>query len=343
MPTAERKVSGSLTQSASGDLDAQKDKPLRSMEKELQAPNSVTVKLESETKAQNTASAEAHDDNKDQVMKEEVYQDYLLAHHNLFSIFYCRPLLISSTDISKALEQCERLVAIAKFYNSLQVVAPHVGNLLAQFHHTLYSAIAENPPRWLKLAMALESPSIYQEALIHCAGSWPHWSWDVPCTSIHPKVLGIVAAKATDLEILCLRVNQELFVHSLSVAGKAVSLGCSSESWVVVQVFRDWVAHQIELNREANTARKGTFYRLMRKGGDAYLPSAELYSVLHGIKGNGMKFWDAVEEDLKALKNFASTAVAQLTKNNLILDVEAAGIEYLTCAIVNKEDYPWIT
>jgi hypothetical protein len=86
-------------------------------------------------------------------------------------------------------------------------------------------------------------------------------------------------------------------------------------------------------------------YRLMAKGGDAYL---SLETVCNHIKAfrelNRMITADRqeIEEDLKLMKEFAQNEVRLLCINNSVLAVEEVGIEHLTCTRVENNEIPWL-
>ncbi|KAL9119820.1 MAG: hypothetical protein Q9187_003627 [Circinaria calcarea] len=275
--------------------------------------------------------------------QEKKHRGYVLAHDNLLRMFYGEVPLISSNDIDQALEQCERLVTIARHYGSLHIIRPHLGNSLSQFRHDLYKAIAKDPPRWSILAVALESAFIYSEALVHCVGCWPHWPWTTPSTALQAETLSAVLTKGKELLALRSEINQELLINSLGDHdGRPVTLKKSAEQWMIVSIWRDWLARSLQFCRNSGDGHFGTYYRTLSKGGDAYLPAEKQAAKLCGISGPGMEVWDEVAIDLNILKEFAIKAVAPLVKNNLTLDPVSVGIEYLTCTEVTADDYPWL-
>ncbi|KAI9878391.1 MAG: hypothetical protein M1830_001021 [Pleopsidium flavum] len=264
------------------------------------------------------------------------------AHNNLFRIYYNHTPDISTTNIDTALDQCEALVKVAEMYGSLYVVRPYLGNICSQYRHTLFVAIWKDPPRWLNLSIPLQSASIFSEALIHLAGCWPKWPWPTSLQTISPEVLQLVTAKAKTLCDLRSNVDREILQNTIAQNDRHVTLTESYETWFVVQLFRDWFLDRQNLYRKIGKPHYGTFYRLMRKGGDSYLPADKQLEMLMGLDRGRLGMWEEVGEDLKLLKEFAQGAVVQLCKNGLMLDVEEAGIQYLTCLDVGAEDFPWM-
>lgn len=49
----------------------------------------------------------------------------------------------------------------------------------------------------------------------------------------------------------------------------------------------------------------------------------------------------SLEEDLGLLKRSARGYVEELARNELMIDGEASGVGYLTCARIEREDIPW--
>ncbi|KAI9844333.1 MAG: hypothetical protein M1837_005637 [Sclerophora amabilis] len=284
-------------------------------------------------------------------------------YNNLFLTFCNLPPLLSRTSISDALSQTESLICLATIYSSFATIRSHVGNLLSEHRQALYTSIAENPFRWVKVGVALESSTIFTEAVIHLAGMWPLCPWLQPerSSSIPPKVLDLVVAKAKALANKRAKVDRELFLGTGVMNGREIIRPSSSssfssssngyvvdanflETWTAVQIFRDWLAQSISAARASRSEHVAPYYRLLRKGGNAYLPYEEVLKVLEALPiddGSDVGTWQGLAEDLTRLKKRASGVVKHICKNNLMLSEQTTGIEYLTCTEVGMEDLPW--
>lgn len=300
----------------------QKDEP-------NQNPQEVDVKQEPRA-AEDTRKAE------------ERRNGCIMAHNNLLRIYYNHTPEISTADIDVAFNQCEALVEVAERYGSLYVVRPYLGNIFSQYRHALFVAIWMDPPRWLNLSIPLQSAAIFSEAIIHLAGCWPQWPWRTPQSTIAPDTLQMVAAKAKALADLRNKVDRNILQNTITQNDRPVTLTSSYETWLVVQLFRDWFINQQNHFQNIKRPHYGSVYRLMRAGGDAYLPAERQLEMLLGLSGSTLGMWEEVGEDLKLLKEFAQGAVVQLCKNALMLDVEEAGVPYLTCVDIVAEDLPWM-
>ncbi|OWP04036.1 hypothetical protein B2J93_8417 [Marssonina coronariae] len=280
--------------------------------------------------------------------------DFLEGHANLFLAYYNMPLEMDTVDIGIALDQAELLVDVARFYGSIHIVRPHINNALMQFGKDLYLAIMDDPPRWMHLAVYLESAPIFREGVVHVVGNFPVWVW----SSFHPQemfspVLEIMEKKLKDLKALKAAANTSLITTSVLVGGTELSINSLSNatmiSWSVVQQWRDWFAGSLargngKADEEKNRVH-AQVYRTLRKGGDSYLPIQQVLEQLEAIRSEDQPLGTAerkqVEKDLHSIKKSAQKQVALLCVNNSMLPVERAGIEWFTCVNVENKEMPW--
>ena len=266
------------------------------------------------------------------------YDSYSQAYHHLFKMLQQIPPKLHPTDLSQVLSQCEKIVTLATFYGCLAIIRPYLGSILLQFHRELYIAISKDPPRWLNLSVALESAPVFSEALIHCAGRWgvSLCKWPTSTSILSPVVNKIVESKARRLASLRWEINMTLLVHGLQDdKQQPVTPEGSWDRWLIVSRYRDWLAQKIYTSRREGKWHLTDIYHCIFKGGEAYLPTEKTADEL------SLEV-EEVQADLDALKKYASMAVARLVRNNLMVDVDAVGVEYFTCTEVNPADYPWL-
>ncbi|KAI9826931.1 MAG: hypothetical protein M1832_005870 [Thelocarpon impressellum] len=281
---------------------------------------------------------------------EEAQQRRLEGYNNLFLTYYNMAPRIEPKDIGVALEQCETLIRLATLYDSLATVRPYLGNIFSQYRRALFVAIAADPPRWMKLAVPLQSAAIFTEAVVHLVGCYPRWPWPTQHTTVPSALLRLVAAKQAKLTTLRADADHDLFLNTIKVGDAPVTLGPAGthyETWIVVQLFRDWLCRAMNAARDARREDSGTHYRLLRQGGDAYLPAEAQVALLKrcagGAQPDGDIFaaWAEVRADLKLLKDYAAGVVEELCANNLMVEVAELGVEYLTCTQVHEWEFPW--
>jgi hypothetical protein len=271
------------------------------------------------------------------------------AYNNLFLIFYSKFPVISTTSISIALKQCEALISIAKPLGTVSVIRPYLGNAIARFGKQLYMAIVAEPFRWLELSMILESAAIFKESMIHIVGTYipgpegPGGQINLPA-DIPQFVRDLIIYKVRQLDQQRMDVNERLFSSSIVIDSKTVTFSFVDtavfSTWLVVQIWRDWFCRQIA-GVHLNPQKTGQLYRILAKSGDAYLTTAAVKAVIEKIRDPVKVELDELREDLELLKKFAQEAVKELCVNNSMVDVQEAGIYYLTCTRTMDEELPW--
>ena len=267
-------------------------------------------------------------------------------YNNLFLIFYNKPPVISTTSISIALKQCEDLSSVAKTLGSLSVIRPYLGNAISRFGKQLYLAIAAEPFRWLELSMILESAVVFKESMIHIVGIYtPVSDGQINLPEELPQfVRDLILFKVRYLDQQRMDVNERLFASSIVVNSKTVTFSFVDaaifSTWLVVQIWRDWFCRQM-VGVHLDPHKTGQLYRTLAKSGDAYLPAEAVKAVVEKIREPIKAEPDELREDLELLKKFAQEAVKELCENNSMIDVQEAGIGYLTCTRIMDEELPW--
>ncbi|TEY37436.1 hypothetical protein BOTCAL_0518g00050 [Botryotinia calthae] len=280
------------------------------------------------------------------------------AMHSLFLCFYgCNPG-ISTTDMAVAMKQATVLVKLATVYNSLKIVRPHIIVSLLSHGRNLYSAIRDDPPRFLVQAYKLKCTPIFKEALIHIVGQYPSWPWPTPQSQLGLNLGQIIDKKFDDLQHMRFKVNGPLFQSCIVKDKVRVSINNLDRStfdiWVIVQIWHDWLSQQLRhctlVQRHKHRNVEKNMYRLIAQGGDAYLKIDDVMAMIEPFRaGSETREWghwkkDQVELQLRILKEHAAMKVVDLLDNELMGDTggKAGEIEYLTCTKVDEHELPWV-
>lgn len=294
-------------------------------------------------------------------------------YDNLFRIFYNYPPVLDGVSVADAYVQCKSLLALADQYDALAVVGPRVDHHLLQFQSRLWKQIAKYPISYLRLGYLARSKVIFQEALIHVVGQWPLGERSLRA-ALPDIVLDIIEDKVDELEEIVSRVEGRLFRLNLTTSkGERVTPGNNYLDWLVVSLFRQWLAdntspQQPPPGRNTGSSRGsnahhpspalpppvppltsiGRAYRTLGSGNSsAFLNhddckkflklTPELYS-----RDNMRRF----EKRMDELKATARDLVRPLLGSGLELDMAGSsrtsdGITYLTCTAVGNRDLPW--
>ncbi|KAI9672902.1 MAG: hypothetical protein M1829_004452 [Trizodia sp. TS-e1964] len=293
--------------------------------------------------------------------------DTLRDYNNLFRIFYNFPPLLDAVNIAIAYVQCKSLLNLADMYDSLDVVGPKVDYFLLQFGAVLWKQIAKYPPSYLRLGFLARSKVIFQEALVHVVGQWPSGASHLRST-LPDHILDLIEEKVDELEDKKAKVEGKLFRLTLLTArGERVSPTNSFSDWMVVSLFRQWLAENTTAppapnpRDQPNPRRRGSsqavppalvpippntgrIFRIIGTGGSGYLSHDEIKRFLKlrpdDYNRDSLKRSERRMEELKAL---AKEIVFPLMHNYLQLTIgkEGGSLGYLTCTKVEENDFPW--
>ncbi|KAF1981286.1 hypothetical protein K402DRAFT_238842 [Aulographum hederae CBS 113979] len=274
-----------------------------------------------------------------------VFPNYTSAYENLFLVMHNQSLRIDKRPWA-ALEQCEQLLKVSGIYRCMDLVGRHIGFALLELGNVLYGAIARDAPRWLHLAEEVKCSSIYKEALVHIVGSWPVYKWRTPKRTLSPHVLRLIERKAERTRDLCSELHHDLFLNSIKADDDLpVTMVKDFETWIVVQAWRDWLSSEFVKILDPKTqnpdpSKVGRVYRLLRKGGNAYLPQSQLVKRLK--RKMEQYAWEEVGDDLELLKKYAQDLVERSLKNRLMLNADEMNLGYITTVDIKDDDLPWV-
>lgn len=260
------------------------------------------------------------------------------------------------------------MLAIAKVYGVIIRVQDPIKSLFYDFigHRMFWEVVAKHPVRCCKIAVLLADRTLYEEALKHLVGSSAVREKNTTWAGLSYSVRSIIGSKAHELRHQRMKVDVQLlsFTKSMTVvsprSGHALVAAnmLHDPAWTTVNLFRDWMAEHITNLRsygdpdidplasrlcdhtQGCTTMAG-FYRLISKGGEAYLPSGkaiEQWSSTDFPLKNG----DTVKRILRILKDEAAKLVAPLVRSTLQLPDQSV-LEYLTPVVVETKDVPWYT
>ena len=294
-------------------------------------------------------------------------QDLLRDYDNLFRTMYNYPPVLDGVNVADAYVQCKSLLNLADQYDSLGIVGPRVDHHLLQFQSRLWKQIAKYPISYLRLGYLARSKVIFQEALIHVVGQWPSGERSLRA-ALPDVVLDIIEDKVDELEETVSRIEGRLFRLNLTNSrGERVTPGTNYLDWLVVSLFRQWIADntspqppppQERRSRDGNRqllppavpplTSVGRAYRTLGSpnplsflGHDECKRFLKLTPELYS-RENMRRF----EKRMDELKAMARDIVRPLMGSELELDLcgpsrAADGISYLTCTAVGNRDLPW--
>jgi hypothetical protein len=269
------------------------------------------------------------------------------AFNNLFLIMHNIKPDINTQNFDTTSRQVQLLIEIAKAYECLPMIRFTVIASLLEYGKIFFRAIMKDPIHWLNLSCLLESTSIFQEAMVHIVGQYPHWlKKSMGVKGLPEQIIKLIRRKRNEIRERKTDIEEVLLDGTVTVDGCRIKISRENKddwsTWFVVQYWRDWFLDLRATSKSPQNYISGTVYRTMAKGGDDYLSA----SYIHGLlKDNNSAInvpdYEIVATELAIMTDFAMQQVQPLVVNNSMLCVEEESIDYLTCASVEKNEFPW--
>ena len=276
---------------------------------------------------------------------------------------------VSRKDLVAALSQIEGVVGIAQRYGLAHEVQSEFDRLFLEYvgNGKFWELIAQEPVRCLKIGIALQKLSVYEEAFKHLVGMGANSKAGTHFDGLPDEIQAIIQRHSHELYSLRRDANEDLLLISLAAESpnesvypsSAVSQYESPDAYGTVNIFRDWMAEHIGYLRgdtslppleycmcdhSGGCKTVAGFYRAIATGGEAYLPGDLVWenfdeSFLQAPERGELLDPDVVMKPLAQLKAWASKHVGGLVKSTLHLPSKDES-EYLTCVTVGPEDVP---
>ncbi|EXJ62782.1 hypothetical protein A1O7_03221 [Cladophialophora yegresii CBS 114405] len=266
----------------------------------------------------------------------------------LFGVFYNREPIFDDTSLATVLSCVIALIECAEAINSIEHVCDVVDLALMRQDSVLWTSILGNPHVWIELGRRVRSPAIYSEAVIHLVGQWGTIP-DEEKSRLNADIREIVDRKANELSVLKEAIELRILGHypefmRRSAANKPgrPTYGNDIYMWMAVCFFRQWFAQSISDDRTRRAPDGGlSFYTALSEGGEAYLSHPD-FQEFHKYFPMSMKACQLLEANMGVLKEDVKRFVDKLMveRTHLKRD-EHMDIAWLTCATVEKGDFPW--
>lgn len=267
----------------------------------------------------------------------------------VLATFYHLAPQLSKTDIATALVQGEKLVKVATYMGSMQIMCSHLGLAFSNFRQELFVAIKKDPGRWINMGIALRNRSIYDECFVHMVGAYPMWEWPTKRSKVPDAVHRLVKHKATELRRMRIEVERDLTKINILVTNMYDGTSHPPdptrpreiETWVTVQYVRSEVYKHID-DVDEHPERALHFGKLFRGIHRQNLPWLDTWKAReYCLRVRSMICMD-LDEDMVTLRNEAAKIVKPLVDNQLMIEPDTHGVGYLTCVKVQDSDVVWL-
>jgi hypothetical protein len=158
------------------------------------------------------------------------------------------------------------------------------------------------------------------------------------------KLKQFVVRKSAELDKLCMETERELLlltIHIHKFGPVEPHQHSPFDTWFMVQTFQNTLArtfHTLETDSKA-PLKRGALVRKIKKGGEEYMGLGEMRRLIGRIMPSAL---GNLSENLDMLKGVASEVVEDVSRNELVMDVqEGKGMGYLTYVKIGDRDIPW--
>lgn len=270
---------------------------------------------------------------------------------NLFRAFYNRKPDISGSSLQTVLEKAMHLMDVADSVGAAAAVRVHIDNSLMRHGQLLYRAILALPILWGNLAIRVQSPSIFKDAVIHVVGKWNSLS-NAEKRNMHQHFRAICEQKAAELYKIKGAVEMRILGHFPQVIWrKAGSTTKTSRAkyandihmWMAVNIHRQWFFQVTGMERRGRDGLDGgtELYQAIQEGGATYLVAQD-YANFHNICPMSKKARTIVYDKVRQMKFEVRKYVKCLTVNRSQLDLkDDLKVDHLLCTEVMDHDLPW--
>lgn len=271
--------------------------------------------------------------------------------NNLFRTFYNLEPIISGSSLQTVLEKSMHLMDAADSVGAAPAVRAHIDNSLMRHGQLLYRAILARPILWGGLAIKIESPAIFKDAVIHVVGKWNSLS-NAEKRNMNPHFRAICEEKVAELYKIKGTVEMRIAGHLPQVLWrKAGSTTATSRAnyandiymWMAVNIHRQWFLQVVGIERRGRDGRDGgtELYHAIQEGGATYL-AVQDYVNFHNICPMSKKARTIVSDKVRQMKFEVRKYVGCLMVNRSQLDLkEDLQLDHLLCTEVTDHDLPW--
>lgn len=248
------------------------------------------------------------------------------------------------------------LLMAAEKLGAENLVRMKVETVFLPLGQILWTHVGANPEPWADLAIRLQSPVIFKEAMIHIVGAFNlkggiHRQ-EIEKLDHGEAIIALAQAKVEELEEKKVMVEMRLMTfypphlhHPATeeyIPGRAVYAE-DIYDWQALTILRQYLSLAFIGDRHHRAPDGGvSFYRTIGKGGSAYL-NKETLNMFHtkfvmSVKGR-LCLAGAVEQAKMEMRAVVKDLLEDRT--SAVKDPKDPPLPYLTCTEILNEELPW--
>ncbi|OKL61235.1 hypothetical protein UA08_03852 [Talaromyces atroroseus] len=269
---------------------------------------------------------------------------------NLLGAFYNIEPDMSGACFITVLEKSVRLMDTADSIGAAAAVRAYVDNSLMRQGQMLYRAVLANPISWGNLAMRVQSPSIFNDSVIHVVGRWNALKRSEK-RGMNPQFRAICEQKAAQLYKIKGAIEMRITGHIPKVCWRQegrdstsrVSYANDVYMWMAISIHSRWFFQVTGIERRGRDGPDGgaALYRAVHEAGTSYL-NVQDYVNFHNICPMSKKARTILYDKIRQVKYEVRDYVKGLVVNKSQLDLkDDVHVEHLLCTEMTPADLPW--
>ncbi|KAI7203424.1 hypothetical protein KC316_g700 [Hortaea werneckii] len=281
----------------------------------------------------------------------------VLAYESVFSALYNAPIDLGDFETDGMVHVLTRVWSVVNAAERLQcthVVTHAIEATLLATGQLLQQSIASRPSPWLILAYKIRSRNLFRESIIHAAGQYNTEEIKKEIVNMPKDVADLLNKKGRALREAVKMAEKRILsyypthLQREKTVGRADkdSIGRASYSndvmsWIGLVVLRHFFTQLLADDATHNAPDMGKeLVDAVMQGGDTYLDKG-IMDQFHAYFPMSQKGASVLENKVSDMKESIKKFMADLHKNESMLDTKAFKVTHFTCVKVFQHEYPF--
>ncbi|RMY24890.1 hypothetical protein D0867_01079 [Hortaea werneckii] len=281
----------------------------------------------------------------------------VLAYESVFSALYNAPIDLGDFETDGMVHVLTGVWSVVDAAEQLQcthVVTHAIEATLLATGQLLHQSIANRPAPWLILAYKIHSRNLFRESIIHAAGKYNTEEIQKEIVNMPEDVADLLHRKGRTLREAVKMAEKRILsyypthLQREKTVGRADkdSIGRASYSndvmsWIGLVVLRHFFTQLLADDATHNAPDMGKeLVDAVMQGGDTYLDKG-IMDQFHAYFPMSQKGASVLENKVSDMKESIKKFMADLHKNESMLDTKTFKIAHFTCVKVFQHEYPF--
>ncbi|KAI6860743.1 hypothetical protein KC338_g6845 [Hortaea werneckii] len=281
----------------------------------------------------------------------------VLAYESVFSALYNASIDLGDFETDGMVHVLTRVWSVVDAAEQLRcthVVTHAIEATLLATGQLLQQSIASCPSPWLNLAYKISSRHLFRESLIHAAGQYNTEEVQKEIVGMPEKVAELLHRKGRTLRDAVKMAEKRILSYYPTHLQREKTVGRADKdnigrasysndvmSWIGLVVLRHFFTQLLADDATHNAPDMGKeLVDAVMQGGDSYLDKG-IMDQFHAYFPMSQKGAGVLENKVSEMKESIKKFMADLHRNESMLDTKTFKVGHLTCVKVFQHEYPF--